>query len=93
MIATLVLMMITGTPLSVLTGHTDAVNALCTMNVGRRSLLVSAGQDRTVRLWNLVTGEPELSIPVHHPAIACVQVADRLVVAITAGILALKVVE
>ncbi len=37
---------------AVLTGHTGSVHALCTVRVGDRDLLASAGDDRTVRLWN-----------------------------------------
>jgi WD40 repeat protein len=39
-------------------GHHDAVNALGGIIVGGRRLLVSAGADRTIRLWNVPDGAP-----------------------------------
>src|SRR6266540_9172 len=41
---------------TVLEGHADAVFGVCSVLVGARSLLASAGDDRTVRLWEPGTG-------------------------------------
>ncbi|MFD8002989.1 trypsin-like peptidase domain-containing protein, partial [Streptomyces mirabilis] len=41
----------------VLEGHTDWVNTVCAISAGGRTLLASAGNDGTVRLWNPDTGD------------------------------------
>ncbi|WP_333738133.1 trypsin-like peptidase domain-containing protein, partial [Streptomyces sp. IBSBF 2806] len=41
----------------VLDGHTDWINALCAVPVGDQTLLASASNDGTIRLWNTETGE------------------------------------
>jgi WD40 repeat protein len=46
----------TGSVLAVCRGHTGAVNSVCFHADGRT--LLTAGADRTVRLWDAATGEP-----------------------------------
>ncbi|MFG2555903.1 AAA family ATPase [Streptomyces sp. NPDC048581] len=41
----------------VLEGHTGWINALCAVQVGQQTLLASASNDHTIRLWNIDTGE------------------------------------
>jgi len=74
---------------AVLTGHLDGVNALCMVTVGGRSLLASGGKDRTIRIWDPAGGSPILSIPVHYPVLACLEVAGLLFAGLTAGSLVL----
>ncbi|NWF30030.1 hypothetical protein HW130_27860 [Streptomyces sp. PKU-EA00015] len=45
------------TPLHMLTGHKDAINAMCAIEVGSHVLLATGGADATIRLWDPVTGE------------------------------------
>lgn len=73
-----------------LTGHTGRITAVCPVTAGGRLLLASAGHDRTARLWNPVSGTLELTVPVHHEATSCTASADRLIVGLTAGTLALR---
>ena len=42
---------------TVMEGHQAGVNAVCTVMVGGRELLASAGDDGTVRIWDPQTGE------------------------------------
>jgi WD40 repeat protein len=77
--------------LSTMTGHTDAVNAICSITVDDRVLLASAGQDRTVKVWDPASRSLVMSIPVHHPALACINVSGVLFVGLTAGSLALDI--
>ena len=41
------------------------VNALCSITVGGRDLLVSAGADRSITLWATETGRPEATLLGH----------------------------
>jgi WD40 repeat protein len=75
--------------LHVLTGHTDGINSLCPVTVGGRPMLASGSRDRTVKLWDPATGSLKISIPVHYPALACLEVSGQLFVGLTAGSLAL----
>jgi len=59
------------------------------VDIGGRSLLASAGDDRTVRIWNPATGACELVIPIHHQALARAWTQDHLMVGLSAGLIAL----
>ena len=41
-----------------LTGHTGIVNAVAVGRAGDREVIVSAGHDGTVRVWDAITGQP-----------------------------------
>lgn len=45
-------------PLGNAGGHTDWVSAVATTVLNGRSVAITAGGDRTVRVWDLATGEP-----------------------------------
>ncbi|GIE99801.1 WD40 repeat domain-containing protein [Paractinoplanes rishiriensis] len=78
----------TGSELHALHGHTGPITAVCPVRADGRTLLASSSHDGTARLWDPVTGAPELTIAVHHEADACIAVENRLIVATTAGTLA-----
>ncbi|WP_179200303.1 trypsin-like peptidase domain-containing protein [Streptomyces sp. NRRL B-24085] len=69
-------------------GHTGAVNAVSVAGAGGH-LLATAGSDRTVRLWDVADLALVEEIPVHHPALAVTWVAQRLIVGLDHGLLAL----
>jgi WD40 repeat protein/KaiC/GvpD/RAD55 family RecA-like ATPase len=58
----------------VLEGHTAWINALCAVPVGDQTLLASASNDGTIRLWNTETGETVRVLAGHNGpvrALAC----------------------
>jgi WD40 repeat protein len=81
----------TGSCQSVLAGHTDRVNTICAVTVYDKPMIASGSQDRTVRIWDLSNRSQFLSIPVHHPALACVEVSELLFVGLTAGSLVVDI--
>jgi WD40 repeat protein len=74
---------------AVLAAHTNTVTALCPVTVDGRAMLASGSLDRTVKIWDPEQGALRLSVPVHHPVLACAEVSGLLVVGLTAGVLAL----
>jgi WD domain, G-beta repeat len=49
----------TGAPVgNPLTGHDDSVNAVAVAELKGRPVVISGGDDRTVRVWDLTTGAP-----------------------------------
>src|SRR5262249_33984799 len=67
--------------LHVLSGHAGMVNAAAFSPDGR--LLASAGQDRTVRLWDLATGKEVCKLPVPCPLASVAFHPDGRVLAAT----------
>ena len=63
---------------------------MCAVTVGGRDLLASASADRTVRLWDPVTGTAVLVIPVYHAALAVTAIGDQLVSGLSAGVLVVR---
>ncbi|MDB9338160.1 hypothetical protein PN474_02765 [Nodularia spumigena CS-589/07] len=47
--------MLTGKDISTLTGHSDSVNSLAFSRDGQ--FLASGSDDKTIKLWNVVTGK------------------------------------
>jgi WD40 repeat protein len=73
---------------SVLTGHTDRVWAIDSAPVGTRTLAVTTSRDRTVRVWDLATGEQEGEPLTGHTGQVwdvATTVVDGRCVAVTAG--------
>jgi WD40 repeat protein len=69
-----------GTCETVLTGHTDRTNAIGPVVVDGQPMVASASHDRTVKVWDLAGRSLVLSIPVHDPALTCVQASGLLIV-------------
>jgi WD40 repeat protein len=80
----------TGRQLAAMHGHTGQITSLCSIQANRRTLLASTAHDGTSRIWEPTTGSLELTIPVHHDANACIAAADRLIIGLTAGTLAIS---
>ena len=57
---------------------------------GARALLATGGDDRTVRLWDLVDGRCVVTVPVHLAVMTITSVADSLAVGLDAGLLVIK---
>lgn len=80
----------TGEQRRVLLGHRRQVNGVGLVTVGDRQLLASASSDCTVRIWDLETESCLVTMPTHYRALAVAQVAGVLVVAMSAGLLAIE---
>ncbi len=52
-----------------LEGHVGAVHDVCSVNFGGRVLLASAGADRTIRIWDLLTGQQQAVLEGHESAV------------------------
>ena len=73
--------------------HCSQRAAVCAIQVGPRQLLASAGDDRTVRLWDPATGAAALLvIPTSAPALAVTQFASgALFIGLSVGVLAVQI--
>jgi WD40 repeat protein len=69
------------------------VTGLSLVQVGGRDLFASTSRDRTVRIWDPMTGRMVRTIPVYHPALACCTVDDTLLVGLDQGLLALAITD
>ncbi|HEY8471188.1 MAG TPA: trypsin-like serine protease [Natronosporangium sp.] len=83
---------LTGDRIATLAGHTGPVTGLCLIP-GDRRRLASTSTDQTVRVWDLDHQRSELTIPVHHPALACWADRETLVIGLDSGLLALELVD
>lgn len=72
--------------------HTGTVRALHALELYGQPYLASAGADHTVHLRNLRDGRT-WTIPVHHPATAIAELDGLLAVALSAGVLTLRLEE
>jgi WD40 repeat protein len=73
-----------------LAGHAGPVTAICPVPAGdeKAAVLASTGADRTARLWDSLTGECRMTVPLHHEATACVAAGEHLIVGLAAGTVA-----
>jgi hypothetical protein len=64
---------------------------MCTVTVGGQTLLaIGGGDDWTVRLWDPRARICRATIPTHHPVRGMAAVGDSLAIALSAGILVIK---
>jgi WD40 repeat protein len=66
------------------------VRAMCAVPAGGTTLLATASEDGTVRLWDPQTGNCVVTVPVHHAALAVAAVDDSLAIGLDAGTLLIK---
>jgi WD40 repeat protein len=81
---------VTGEQRNVLEGHTGAVWSVCAFAAGGRTLLASCADDADVRIWDPATAQALQTIPVHLAPHVIGEVAGRLVVGLSAGLLAIE---
>jgi WD40 repeat protein len=79
-----------------LQGHRGSVDALCVLAqatgpAAGRTMLVSGGDDRIVRFWDLESDLPVLEIPVRHRVLSLAAIGGMVHVGLTAGVTALEV--
>ena len=92
----------TGKPTGSLVGHRGEVRAIAFGRAGDRSVIVTGGADRTVRLWDPATRRPDarcgpaglvdiayIDVGARVNALACPGGADRVVIGTDAGVVAM----
>jgi WD40 repeat protein len=80
----------TGELRKVLEGHTAGVWSVCAFTVGGRTLLASCAYDAVVRVWDPTTSQTLQAIPVHLASHVVGEVAGRLVVGLSSGLLTIE---
>lgn len=73
-----------------LQSHQAWVTGVCPVSLNHRPALASAGNDRTVRIWDPETGICLLTVPTHYQALSVSWQADELAIGLTAGILVVR---
>jgi WD40 repeat protein len=81
---------VTGELLKVLEGHTAGVWSVCAFTVGGRTLLASCAEDAVARVWDPMTAQTLEVIPLHLAPHVVWEVAGRLVVGLSAGLLTIE---
>jgi WD40 repeat protein len=74
-----------------LDGHVGGVKGVSALSLADRQVLASVGQDRSVKIWNPISGTCMLSIPIYHSPYACVVLAETLGLGVNGGFLAIAV--
>jgi WD40 repeat protein len=79
-----------GKQLTTIGSQDHGVDSLCPVRVESRDLFASGSRDCAVRLWDPRTGSCLARIPTHYPVHAVTAVGDSLAIALSVGILVIK---
>ncbi|WIM93144.1 AAA family ATPase [Actinoplanes oblitus] len=70
-------------------GHAGVVSDVCPVRLGDRLAVVTVGEDRTARVFDVADGRCLVTIPLHHLGLTCAWVDGLLLIGLDTGLLAI----